>query len=557
MAATEVSAATAARRLPLVDRVRRVCTRVLLPAVLIVTFISHSYHMFFYPLYLGDEGIYMERAWAVLKGLGVTPYTYTYDHAPAGWFLLAASLRLLPHGIVQWGMAVNSGRVMTLLLALASTFLLYRLARRLTGSDAAATVASLIFALSPLSLYYGRMVLLDNIMVFWLLLALELATAEGRGLFAMIGSGVSFGIAMLTKENAVFFLPVLAYTMYAASRRQAFYRFGIAGWLYIFLGVVSLYPLYALLKGELLPGAGHVSLWANGIVWQVGRTTPHGSIFNVGHSPPGGFWYYYRTAWADKDPIILVAGTAATAFNLLVGLKRRDLRRPYLVAASLAILYAFYIVRGAVLLEFYIVPLLPFLALNVALAAHALVRPLPRVVAPVTLVAAALALGVVFTQVEHRGRDAFAVQQTFLQVDQLAYVRQRIPTSAILMSDDDLWVDLHDGDNGRYPVYPRDFPYTKVADDPAVNGINTSLTTPINQNWRRIQYVVASNKMWGPLRTTPSNAPQNLAQEAYRHAVVIWSEKLGGVQVQVCQVEPTLSPQGPPPLGQSWCSLQT
>ena len=49
--------------------------RLLLPLVLIVTFVSHALNMFAYPLYLGDEGIYMEQAWAVLKGIGLTPYT--------------------------------------------------------------------------------------------------------------------------------------------------------------------------------------------------------------------------------------------------------------------------------------------------------------------------------------------------------------------------------------------------------------------------------------------------------------------------------------------------
>ena len=138
--------------------------RLLLPLVLIVTFVSHALNMFAYPLYLGDEGIYMEQAWAVLKGIGLSPYTYTYDHAPAGWLLIAAWLRLLPRGVAQWGMAENSGRVfensgrvLMLLLALGSTAVLYRLARRFTGSDAAPVLAALTFALSPL--YYGRMVL--------------------------------------------------------------------------------------------------------------------------------------------------------------------------------------------------------------------------------------------------------------------------------------------------------------------------------------------------------------------------------------------------------------
>ena len=72
---------------------------ILLPLLILATFISHAFHMFSYPLYLGDEGIYMEQAWTVLKNRGLTPYTYFYDHAPGGWLLIAAWLRLLPHGV--------------------------------------------------------------------------------------------------------------------------------------------------------------------------------------------------------------------------------------------------------------------------------------------------------------------------------------------------------------------------------------------------------------------------------------------------------------------------
>jgi hypothetical protein len=86
--------------------------RLILPLLLATTALSHAYHLFAYPFYLGDEGIYMEQAWAVLKGKNLAPYTYFYDHAPAGWLLLAAWLRMLPHGVYQWGMAINSGRVL-------------------------------------------------------------------------------------------------------------------------------------------------------------------------------------------------------------------------------------------------------------------------------------------------------------------------------------------------------------------------------------------------------------------------------------------------------------
>jgi 4-amino-4-deoxy-L-arabinose transferase-like glycosyltransferase len=525
--------------------------RVLLPLVLVVTFVSHALNMFAYPLYLGDEGIYMEQAWAVLKGIGLTPYTYTYDHAPAGWLLIAAWLRLLPRGVAQWGMAENSGRVLMLLLTLCSTALLYRLARRFTGSDAAAVVAALTFALSPLSLYYGRMVLLDTIMVFWLLLALELMTADG-GLFALIGSGAAFGLAVLTKENAIFFMPLLLYALYIASRERHFYRFGLSGWLYVCLAILSYYFLFAVLKGELLPpaphGPQHVSLLGM-VQQQLGRGVQHGSIFNIPNARtyPGtryGFWYYYFTAWAIKDPVILITGTVATLYNVVVGVRRRDLRRIYLLSAGFTIVYSLYIVRGAQLIDFYIVPLLPFLALNIALAAHALVRPLPGLSAPLALIGGALALSVFFLN-EHIAHDAFQLRQTFLQQDQVAYVRQHIPTNAVLMVDDDVWVNLHDGNNGLDPVYPYAYPYHKLTGDPAVQ-------RRIHWDWRRIQYIIASNQLYAVLtrEATPAN---DISLTAYRHSRVVMSWPRGvvpsanNVTVQVRQVDPSM-PALPLPL---------
>jgi 4-amino-4-deoxy-L-arabinose transferase-like glycosyltransferase len=517
--------------------------QLLLPLVLVVTFASHALNMFAYPLYLGDEGIYMEQAWAVLKGLGLTPYTYTYDHAPAGWLLIAAWLRLLPRGVAQWGMAENSGRVLMLLLALGSTALLYRLARRFTGSDAAAVLAALIFALSPLSLYYGRMVLLDNIMVFWLLLAFELLTADG-GLFALIGSGAAFGLAVLTKENAVLFTPVLAYALYIASRERHFYRFGVSGWLYVCLAILSYYPLFAVLKGELFPpaphGPQHVSLLGM-VQEQLRRGVQHGSILTYPDArtypgTPYGFWYYYFTQWAVKDPALLITGAAATLFNFVVGVVRRDLRRLYLLSVALTVTWALYLARGAQLIDFYIVPLLPFLALSIALAAHALVQPLSRLLRPAALLGGALALSVFFLN-EHIARDAFHLRLTPLQQAQVAYVRQRIPTTAVLMVDDDVWVNLHDSAGGLDPVYPYAYPYSKITGDPAVQ-------RRLHWDWRHIQYIVASNQMYAALQK--GGAPDDLSLTAYRHSHVIMSWPRGvvpsanNVTVQVRQVDPTM-----------------
>lgn len=270
----------------------------------------------------------------------------------------------------------------------------------------------------------------------------------------------------------------------------------------------------------------------------------HGSILNVpnAHTYPGtpyGFWYYYFTQWAVKDSVILIAGAAAIIFNLVVGLVRPDLRRVYLLSAALTVVYALYIARGAQLIDFYVVPLLPFLALSIGLAAHALMWPLPRLVGPMVLLTGTLAVSYFFVN-EHIARDAFQLRQTYLQQNQVDYIRQNIPSTAVLMVDDDVWTNLHDGDNGRYPVYPYAYPYHKITADPAVNGP----TTRIHGDWRSIQYIVASNQMYAVLQR--GVAADDIALTAYRHSRVIirWPQGLvpaaTNVTVEVRQVDPTM-----------------
>ena len=96
--------------------------RVLLLVSLLIGALSHGYHLFLYPLYITDEGVYMQRAWSVLREGQFSPYTYYYDHAPAGWLVLAGWVALLPHQFEAFGNAINTGRVLMLLVHLASVY---------------------------------------------------------------------------------------------------------------------------------------------------------------------------------------------------------------------------------------------------------------------------------------------------------------------------------------------------------------------------------------------------------------------------------------------------
>src|SRR5262245_25817613 len=85
-------------------------------AAMVMGALTHGFHLFVYPLYITDEGIYMEQAWSVLRQGRLSPYTYFYDHAPAGWLVLAGWVSILPHQFEAFGNAINTGRMLMLIV---------------------------------------------------------------------------------------------------------------------------------------------------------------------------------------------------------------------------------------------------------------------------------------------------------------------------------------------------------------------------------------------------------------------------------------------------------
>lgn len=494
-------------------------------AMILLAAVSHGLNMFHYPLYLGDEGIYMEQAWAVLREGQLAPYTYIYDHAPAGWILIAIWEFLLPRHFLTFGMAINSGRVLMLLADVGSTALLYRIARRMTnGSHFAAIAACVAFTLSPLEIYYQRMVLLDNIMVFWVLLSLDLLLTESRRLMPIIASGLCFGIATLCKENSIFFAPVLGYLLYHKVRGSYRLRFSMAGWSVTAVMFISLYPAYALLKGEFFPAgdligngvpAPHVSMIST-VLWQLGRHG--GSVLDAG-SP---FWQFFWGKWWEKDPIIIVAGAAATAVNLIIGLSNRDRHRMTLVASLLSIAFVIYLIRGSVMIDFYVVPVLPFFALNVGLLLARLAQTPPRAIGATLATLIVIAMAVGFVAQSH---DEYLVDQTRLQADQLAFIRKNVPANAMVLIDDDLWVDLHQPD-GNEPVYPLANSHWKIAQDPAIKD------KLLHDRWQNLDYLVLSNE----LHSVFVENNEQLALKAYNHSRLLARFEEGGVELEVRKV---------------------
>ena len=521
--------------------------RLLLVASVLTGAISHGYHLFLYPLYITDEGIYMEQAWSVLREAKLSPYTYFYDHAPAGWLFIAAWVTFLPHQFQTFGNAINTGRVLMVLVHLAGVVLLFQITRRLSGSLIAAVVACFLFNLSPLAVFYQREVLLDNLMVFWLLVSLYLATSDDRRILTPLFSGAALGVSVLTKENAIFFIPVVGYLLYSKVRQRYNYRFALSFWLFGVLSIISFYFLFAVLKNELLPShlsfnlnqppADHVALLYT--IWQQLHRS-QGSILDL----HGLFWTFSLGTWLPKDTFLLVGGMIATLLNFIIGLRDRKGHRGELIASLLALSYTFYLVRGSVMLEFYVVPLVPFMAMNIGMIASRILHLVPNVrlipglsgSARTIILAAFFAIlilpqgGYVLVKDQYHKtvpHDLYKLPLTALQDEQLAYIRAHIPTDARIIMDDDLWVQLHD----VKPYYPFAHSHWKASSDPAVRD------KLFGRNWQNIDYIVMSNKMLIAMQQNNTGGSEDYILAALQHATPIWQLTRGDISLSIYQVQ--------------------
>jgi hypothetical protein len=375
------------------------------------------------------------------------------------------------------------------------------------------------------------------------LLSVFLATSDDGRVLTPVLSGAAFGMAVMTKENAIFFIPALAYLLYSRVRARSNRRFAEGFATFSSVSIISLYFLYAVLKNELLPAhfdfnlntppTGHVALLYT--IWQQLHRN-QGSIFNT-HSL---VWQLSLGTWLPKDAFLLVVGTASTFANGVIGLRDRTRYRGDLVAALLAGGYLLYLARGSVVLEFYVVPLIPFLAMNIGMLAVRLLygvsqRSIVQAAVLATLFAALL------IPIGHSGgymlvrdqfghvvpHDLYKLDLTGLQDQQLAFIRHNIPPNARIIMDEEFWVDLHD----IQPYYATAHSHFEATGDPDVRD------KLFAQNWTNVDYIVMSNKMLVTMQQNNTNGQYGWIFEALNHAQRIWQLQHGGIELEIWQVQ--------------------
>jgi hypothetical protein len=480
----------------------------------------HAIGAFIYPALGDDEGTYVAQAMAV-RGGELAHYTYWYDHPPLGWVTLAV-LNWIPQTLFPGTHPVAASRAVIVLGTAVSAALLFMLARRLgmTRIFAAATV--LLAGLSPLAVTVGRQVYIDNLATPWIIASFVLAANRRRHLGLHIAAGLCFAVAVLTKETSLIVLPGLLWLLVQHShpRTRAFSIVGMLGALGL---VVAFYPLMAVLRGELLPGDGHVSLFG-AVTFQLVDRAGSGAIWHAGSARSAivDGWMYY-------DRWLILAGLVALPLALAI----RRVRPP---AVALLALVAMALKPNGYLPAMYVIAAIPFLGLAVggvldtawqALSAPGRARVLGRGVLAVAGCFAVMLLAISWTP---RLAQAATSRPNQSRIAAEHWLEAHVPEGSVVLIDDVSWVELvrSGAVERRKAIW-----FYKLDSDPAI-------AARYPHGWRDVDYVLSTDQMRQAVAGDPSLVQSARALRASR---VVASFGSGDAVVQVrAVIRPVTSP---------------
>ena len=507
----------------------------MLPLTLVVVAVAVLYgtNLRGYPEFTNDdEGTYFAQAWSVANEGVLAPYTYWYDHPPAGWIQLAVLLKPLQWAVSGEAVPVETaGRGMMTLIAVISAALIYKIARSLGTPKSVALVAPLVWALCPMTIFYGRQIFLDNISMVWLLACFAMVIGKPR-LHFHVAAGAAFGMAVLSKETAAVALPGLLAALWGFSwaRTRAF---SIVGFLGTGALVICGWVLFAVIKNELLPGAGHVSLM-EAIEWQLHGRGGAGFMFTDGSGANN-----ILKVWLGHDPYLVTAGMLLS----FVGLFIRQVRGIALVP----VVYLLVALRGGYIPAMYIITPMPFFALVTVFLAWKLWQATGvrlRVVGPWAgrmLVAAGVSASLLVVTPSWAAESTRAVteNQNIPYQEALAYLNANLPRNTTVLTDDNAWNDLvkmgWSADGWSGPLW-----HFKLDRDPVAQA------KKLPGKWEDVDYIFLGRAMEvfvGGEILSKEQSP--LAYAALSHSELVKAWGPVGLQVRLLKVKPDMHPVDP------------
>lgn len=491
-------------------------------AVLVIA-VVHVINLNNWPLFFDDEGTYVAEAWAVYTRGELAHYTYWYDHPPGGWLQLAAFLA--PLNLLGIDSSVLVGRYVMVVYAAATSLLIFLLGRNLGLRHPAAVAGMLLWGLCPLVVFEARQVMLDNMATAWLLGALVCATSRRQYLSRHLLAGVCFACAILTKETTVILAPALLFALWTHAYRATRW-FSVLASVMMTALVVAIYPLYAVLKSELVSGEGHVSL-QDAIAFQLAERTGSGAAWD-----PRSVAFETVRSWLFYDQILLVAG-------LVAGVCCLALRNVRVLGLSLLILAVVALRPGGYLPLMYVITVLPFAALAVVGVGQWLFEQMSRVRVGraqvgrlLAGVVALAAVGAIGSQWAVKNVDALTDRPNNPYFSALNHVVENVDKNSAILVDDSYWNPLVDAgwnsDGWHGAIW-----YFKLDLDPVAR------QRELPNGWKDVDYILVNDVMVQNFDGL-SKLPE--LTDAYQHSHVLQQWGSGQDQVQLRKINEDMVP---------------
>ena len=421
-----------------------------------------------------DEGEYAYAGQLILNG--IPPYQLAYNMKFPGTYYAFALIESV-FGQTSWGIHVG-----LLVVNAATTVVLYFLARRVMGTFAAC-IAAIAFAI--LSLDRWTMGVFAHATHFVILPALAgflvlLRAIESRRLPQFVAGGVLLGIAVLMKQQGIFFMPV-AIALILWSRRQRPFD----------LKRTAL-ETGAFLVGALIPFAILCAvLLAQGVFGKFWFWTFQYAQEYVSEIAPadawGSFVYGVRNITRATRPLWILAGSG---FALLWMVRWKSDTRVFLTAFLIGSLLA--LTPGFYFREHYFILLLPAAAMFIGAACVSIARIAERVVPLTAARAIAVAIFIVFAgsyavkeqeylvsvPTRDLSRQSYGVNPFIEAVDIAQYIREHTKESdriAVLGSEPEFYANRKSATGYIYTYgLMEQQPYAKRMQEEMIREVETT-----------------------------------------------------------------------------------
>ena len=337
-------------------------------------------------------------------------------------------------------------------------------------------------------------------MVFALAISLYFLTKKKTSLIDVILSAILCGYAFWVKEVGIFLVPGFIYLVYfKLAKHQR--NLGTVLWTSFYAAVLLLYPFMALNKSELFPSGGvRVSLIET-LRYQVSRGTKL-PFWNM----KSDFALAY-SKWSLKDPVVMYFMVVNIFVAILIAFRYRN---KYQISFLIMLVgLFFFLMRGGVVLELYVIPLFPFAGMLFAMNLF-LIRnefkfkklnfnvfnqfKFKKYIFGVII----FTLLINFYNTTVTGIQIYSYKENYNMKKSIDYIWENIDNDNNILIDFCLFMDLRNK-QGNMDRYPNADYIVNVDTDPEIK------VTKIKNSWKNIDYLIGSSELYR--NANEENAP--------------------------------------------------